>query len=99
LFLLAPEFSRLSQFFFLNRATPPSKQPQLFQTLRANRIALAAQILLGIYLVGMNSYGGLRSWREYGGGRVKPPLYGIWNVEEISMDRQIRLPLLTDHNR
>jgi hypothetical protein len=99
LFLLAPEFSRLSQFFVLNRATPPSKPPQLFQTRRANRIALAAQIFFGIYLVGINSYGGLRSWREYGGGRVKPPLYGIWNIEEILMSRQIRLPLLTDQDR
>jgi hypothetical protein len=54
--------------------TLPSKQPQLFQTRRANRIVLTAQIIFGIYLVGMNSYGGLRSWREYGGGRVKPPL-------------------------
>jgi hypothetical protein len=99
LFLLAPEVSRLGQFFFLNRATPPSKQPQLFQTRRANPIALAAQIFFGIYLVGMNIYGGLRSWREYGGGRVKPPLYGIWNIEEISMGRQIQLPLLTDQDR
>ena len=41
LFLLAPEFRRLVNVFFLNRAAPPSPQPQLFRTRRANRIATA----------------------------------------------------------
>src|SRR5471030_1671600 len=50
-FLLAPELSRLVQFFFLNRAVEPSTQPQLFGTRRANRIALAVQVVFGIWLV------------------------------------------------
>src|SRR5579863_10719535 len=37
-FLLAPEFSRLADFFLWNRSAGPSTQPELFATRRANRI-------------------------------------------------------------
>ena len=99
LFLLAPELSRLVQFFFLNRAVEPSTQPQLFGARRANRIALAVQVVFGIWLVGMNAYGGWKSWHTYGGGREKSPLYGIWNVDQIAIEGQLRAPLLTDYDR
>jgi hypothetical protein len=99
LFLLAPEFPRLVRFFFLNRAAEPSTQPPLCGTPRANRIALAVQVVFGIWLVAMNAYGGWSSWYTYGGGRAKSALYGIWNVDQISIDAQIRAPLLTDNDR
>jgi uncharacterized membrane protein YphA (DoxX/SURF4 family) len=99
LFLIAPEFRRLANFFFSNHAVAPSTQPQLFQTRRANRIALAAQIAFGVWLLGMNAYSGWISWHTYGGGRTKSPLYGIWNVDELSIDGQVRSPLLNDYDR
>jgi len=99
LFLLAPELRRLADFLFRNRAVSPSTQPQLFQTRRANRIALAAQVVFGVWLLGMNGYSGWIDWHSYGGGRDKSPLYGIWNVDELSIDGQIRSPLLNDYDR
>jgi hypothetical protein len=99
LFLLTPELPRLANFFFLHRAAGPSTQPQLFGTRRANRIALAVQIIYGICLVGMNAYGGWGDWYTSGGGSPKSPLYGIWNVEQLSIDGQLRSPLLTDYDR
>jgi uncharacterized membrane protein YphA (DoxX/SURF4 family) len=99
LFLLAPEFQRLVDFFFRNLTAGPSTQPQLFHTRRANRIALAAQIIFGIWLLGMNAYGGWTAWHTYGGGRPKSPLYGIWNVDVLSIDGQLRSPLLIDYGR
>jgi uncharacterized membrane protein YphA (DoxX/SURF4 family) len=57
LFLLAPDLQRLANLFFLNRAAGPSTEPPLFATPRANRLALAAQVVVGIWLVGMNAYG------------------------------------------
>lgn len=99
LFLLTPELPRLANFLFLHREAGPSTQPQLFGTRRANRIALAVQIIYGICLVGMNAYGGWSDWYTYGGGRPKSPLYGIWNVEQLSIDGQLRSPLLTDYDR
>jgi hypothetical protein len=99
LFLVAPEFQRLADFFFRNRTVAPSAQPQFFPTRRANRFAIAAQIVFGIWMVGTAAYGGWGDWHTYGGGRPKSPLYGIWSVDELSIDGQIRSPLLTDYDR
>ncbi len=99
LFLLVPELSRLADFFLRNRAARPSTEPQLFSTSRANRVAFAVQVIFGICLVGASAYSGWGTWRTYGGGRPKPPLYGIWDVSQMSIDGQIRPPLLTDYER
>jgi len=99
LFLVAPDFYRLADFFFRNHAVQPSTQPQLFQTRRANRIALGAQIVFGIWLLGMNAYGAWIESHTYGAGRTTSVLYGIWNVDELSIDGQLRSPLLNDYDR
>jgi uncharacterized membrane protein YphA (DoxX/SURF4 family) len=99
LFLLAPDLRRLVNLFFLDRAAGPSTEPPLFAKPRANRIALAAQVLFGIWLVGMNAYGSWTDWYRYGGGSPKPALYGIWDVNELTVDGQVRSPLLTDYGR
>jgi uncharacterized membrane protein YphA (DoxX/SURF4 family) len=99
LLLLAPEFHRLADFLFRNRTAAAPNQPALFQSPRANRIALGVQIVFGLWLLGANAYGSHTSWHTYGGGRIKSPLYGIWNVDELWIDGQIRSPLLTDYDR
>ena len=99
LFLLAPDFRRLTDFAVRGRAVGPSSQPQLFNTRRANRIALCAQIMLGLWLLLTNVRLGPVLWNTYGNGRPKSPLYGIWNVDELSIDGQIRSALLTDYGR
>jgi hypothetical protein len=57
------------------------------------------QIVFGIWLVGMNVWSGVAGWNKYGGGSPKSALYGIWDVEELSIDGQIRSPLVTDYGR
>ncbi len=99
LFLLAPDLSRLADFFLRNRATEPSRAPQLFHSRRKNRIALAAQIVLGVWIVAGNAYGGWSAWHTYGGGRPRSVLYGIWDVDQLSIVGQLRAPLLTDYGR
>ena len=59
LFLLAPDIKRLLDLFFFNRPVQPSTQFPLFATPRANRMAVVAQIVFGVLLMGMNAYG---SW-------------------------------------
>ena len=98
-FLLAPDLQRLACFLFSDRAVPPAQHPLLFQTVRANRIALAAQLLFGVALLGFNLRDARNSWYTYGGGGPKSPLYGIWNVEEFSIDGQSRQPLVADKDR
>src|SRR5215467_2577727 len=99
LFLLGPEAARLFDFFFRNQPVSSPKPLALFQTVRANRFAFFAQIGILFYLVSMNIYGGLKAWKEYGGGAPKSELYGIWNVDEFIMDGQLHPPLLTDTPR
>lgn len=98
-FLLAPEGRRIFSFLFTNRATEPSTQPPLFKGVIANRVATIAQIAFGLALVGLNLYAEIQSWHTFGGGRPKPSLYGIWNVELMSIDGVERSPLLTDYDR
>jgi len=99
LFVLAPELPRLVNFFLLNRSVGPSTQPQLFSMRRANHLATAAQIALGIYLIAMLLYGSWTTWNAFGGGRTKSPFYGIWNVDQFVIDGQLHPPLLTDNTR
>jgi len=93
LLLLAPDCKRLADFLLFNRAVEPSR------LIRASRRALWCQLVFGLWLVGNNAYGVKQSWSQYGGGRPKSPLYGIWDVSEMSVDGQIRSPLLTDYGR
>jgi hypothetical protein len=96
-FLLAPEVPRLVRFLLLNRATAPSTQVQLFRSVRANRIALVAQIIFGLWLAGLYCH---ECWTIWGIlNRPLPQLYGIWEVRQMSIDEQPRPPLLTDSTR
>lgn len=99
LFLLAPDFRRLLNFFFLNRPAQPCAQPPIARRQKGNRVALVLQVAFGLWLVGANGYSSWKSWYEYGGGRAKPALYGIWEVQEFSADGQIRAPLVGDNDR
>jgi uncharacterized membrane protein YphA (DoxX/SURF4 family) len=99
LFLLPPEAGRMAALLSGDRSVGPCKQPELFTTPRASRIALAAQIVFGVWLSGLNAHSGFSRWQVYGSGRTLPPLYGIWNVDELLIDGQIRPPLLTDAGR
>jgi uncharacterized membrane protein YphA (DoxX/SURF4 family) len=98
-FLVSPDLKRLINFFFLNRTAEPSTQLPVFARPRANRIALIAQLIFGLWLLVMNAYVDYLNWYEYGDGRTKSPLYGIWEVDRQTIDGQFRSPLLTDSGR
>jgi len=98
-FLLAPDVPRLVRFLLLHRTTSLSTEAQLFRGVRANRIALAAQIIFGLWLVGLACQQSWSYWNTLGRGRPLPALYGIWEVRQMSIDGQPRPPLLTDSTR
>ncbi len=99
LLVLAPDASRLANVILLNRTAGPSTRPPLLRGRRANRIVLAAQVVFGVYLIGMGLRGAAQGWTRYGGGAPKSPLYGIWNVDEMIINGQTRSPLITDYGR
>jgi hypothetical protein len=92
IFLLAPDLPRLFGLFFLNRPAGASTQGELFRSRRRNRIAFAAEVLLGVWIVAVNGYNARRDWNIFGGGRPKSLLYGIWNVTRISGSGQSAPP-------
>ena len=99
LFLLAPDASRFADFFVWNRPTAASTHARLLGQERANRLALILQLVFGFYLVAMYAYINVRFWEVGGGGKPRSPLYGVWNVEQLSIDGQFRAPELNDYDR
>jgi len=97
-FLLAPDAKRLMNLFLLNRPVQPSFRLPLFRSPSGDRAAQAVILLVGVILLaaGLNL-----SVRYYGTGVAGPlpPLYGIWTVEDFSLDGQSRPPLITDNVR
>ena len=99
LVLLAPEWKRLLNVVVLNRAAPPSSQPPLFRNRIVRSLAIASQLVLGAWLVFSAFKADLESWQRRGPNAPKPPLYGIWIIDTMSIDGQIRSPLVTDYDR
>jgi hypothetical protein len=93
MFLLAADFTRLANFFFLGRTAEPSVMP------RANRISFALQLAVGIYLIGAQTFVNWSYWHTGGDGSPRSALYGIWNVNELSVDGQVRPVDLNDYDR
>jgi hypothetical protein len=99
LLILAPQAHRVANFFLFNRAAEPVPPAPLFTSRRANRIAIAVQAVLWLWMLGVNVYQSWSAWHTYGGGSPKSAFYGIWNVEECTIDGQPHPPLLTDKDR
>jgi len=99
LFLLVPERLRIARFCFQNCAIEAPVTSRLFTKERANRIAVVVQVVFGLMMLGTAAYGARQGWYQYGRGAPKSPFYGIWNVDEMSIDGVVRSPLITDYDR
>ncbi len=87
LFLLWPELSRIGRALVLDRPGP-------------TRRSLIIQLAFGAYLLAMFTRLAVLSWYNPGGpGYAKSPLYGIWDVETMSVDGEVRPPMFNDYDR
>lgn len=100
LFLLVPDVQRLADVFLFNRSTAPAERPPLFRRKRLAQAALIVQIAIGIAATGQSL---LLAKLDVNGMNVfdttRVPFYGIWDVEEFSLDGIPRSPLTTDELR
>jgi hypothetical protein len=96
LFLLMMDAQPLVNLFLLGRTDALRPEPAVARSPRGQRIAVAAQIVFTLYIAGYFAWGNAKSWTQYGGGAPKPPLYGIWEVGEMTVDGVSRPPLLGD---
>ena len=97
--LLAPDLKRLLDVFVFNRAAGPSTQPQLGASRGIAPLAAAVQILLGGYFMLTAYSGSIEQFNVRGAGAPRPPLYGVWVIERMTIDGIERAPLVTDHDR
>jgi hypothetical protein len=99
LVLIAPDLSRLANLLLWNRPAAPRDELSLWRTAGARRRALFVQLAIGAYLLGMFTFINVRFWQVGGGGRPRSALYGIWNVEQMSVDGVVQAPVLNDYDR
>jgi uncharacterized membrane protein YphA (DoxX/SURF4 family) len=96
IFLIAPDARRLINWFVLNRPVMPEPAPRYGPSSRSHVGWIIAQVLFAVYALGFEIYGGAQGWKAYGGGAPKSPLYGIWAVDSMSVNGELKPPLTTD---
>lgn len=84
-FLAAPDLGRLVRVVFADGAR--------------TRWAAGLQIAFGLYLVSFSFIGARRQFVTSGWGAPKPELYGVWVIDEMTIDGAVRPPLVTDLQR
>ena len=97
-FLAAPDLRRLADLLVLNRPVPPVADRPLFRGRWPRLLGLALEALLLVGLTGyiLNvSYQSYRSFHD----AARHPLHGIWEVDELVLDGQVRPPVVTDASR
>jgi hypothetical protein len=87
LFLLWPDLQRVGHALVAERP-------------RESRRSLVIQLVFGAYLLAMFTRLAVLSWYNPGGpGYAKSPLYGIWDVEKMSVDGDVRPAMFNDYDR
>lgn len=99
LFLTLPELGRLANVFVFNRTTEPAEIPPLFarQWLDRGARVLPSVLVLGFAALQLNQVRLI--YNQFVKPASRPPLYGIWNVEEFILDGTPRPPLVGDEVR
>jgi hypothetical protein len=97
--LAASDGRRLADAFLLNRPAPPAQFEPHFSRRPWNQVAKAAKaVVLAVFLYQVTSTT-LSNYRQWGDGRVKPPLHGIYVVERFERDGQVVPAVVTEPER
>jgi hypothetical protein len=95
-FLVLPDLRCLVNLFVRGRGGTLCQDPPLFERKRWNQVALALQLLLAAVFLFTSLMEGWKNRQVY---TTRPPHYGMWSVEEYTLDGQPHPPLLTDGDR
>ena len=96
IFLAAPDAGRLLNLFVLNRVADPASA----ETVLRRPVFLRAAFVLKLLLLAGVTMGSLyQSHSTLRAMSAKSPLYGIWEVEEYSLDGEGRPPQVPDNVR
>jgi uncharacterized membrane protein YphA (DoxX/SURF4 family) len=84
--LVAPDLRRLADLFLFNRPVQPAVTTPLFERKRLDRAVQVLFFLFGLYGIGASLVEARERYERQ--NPPKPPLAGVWNVEEITIDGQ-----------
>ena len=99
LVLLAPYARNLRDLLLLQRPLVPVQEPAIGRTPGRHRAWFIAQAGYGTLLVAIALAASLYQWSRFGPGAPRSPLFGIWDVEQMTIDGDVRPPLITDAER
>jgi hypothetical protein len=100
LYLVAADLRRLVDVLVLNRATAPSDQSIPSFTHRWARIgAVAFQVLFVGYTLGTSLYGGWQAYQRTYVSPLRPPIYGLYDVERFTRNGKDVPLVATDATR
>lgn len=98
-YLVLPDVTRLLNVFFLNRPTAAVRLEPVSLKPRLRTIAIAVKICVVILLIVPLTVREWKSYRQIGPGAAHPPLYGLYDVQDFSVNGETHPPLLTDTAR
>lgn len=82
--LVAPDLRRLADLFLFNRPVAPAEVRPLAARKRWDQAVQILFVIFGVYMIGANLIEGIERYGDR--NPPKPPLYGIWSVEEMTLD-------------
>jgi hypothetical protein len=99
IFLAAPDLRRLADFFLFHRPIEPAPLVHLFEPtwLRRGGVVLRTVFVLGF--AALSLYGAQEKRSLYGDLASRPPLYGVWNVDDLEIAGKVRPLSLEDETR
>jgi uncharacterized membrane protein YphA (DoxX/SURF4 family) len=98
-YLVLPDVERLLSFFLLNRATYAAQLDPVPLSSSQYRPAMVLKICVILALIVPLTLREWKNYREIGYGAAKPPLYGMYDVDEFTLNGALQPPLTTDTTR
>lgn len=97
--LVLPDARRLVNVFWFHRPVEAATSSPLLATAGRNWAANIVASLLVIAFTGWSLLEAYQDRQEIHAPAARSPLHGLWSVEELEIDGQLRPPLLTDEDR
>ncbi|HSS76725.1 MAG TPA: hypothetical protein VLV54_08260 [Thermoanaerobaculia bacterium] len=82
--LVAPDLRRLAALFLFDRPVAAAEARPLFARKRFDQAAQILFFVFGLYLIFTSVKYGIQRYEKR--NPPKPPLYGVWSVEEMTVD-------------
>jgi hypothetical protein len=99
LFVMAPDLPWLGRVFLLGRPDAPRGYTPLVRRRWLDRTLAVVRTLIVLTFLGVTFYNNYENTKTYGQQSPEPPLFGLWEVEEFTLDGKVRPPLTTDAGR